>query len=212
MKSGYITAIILSVVGLTALLFGKKIAEKLKGLFTKQVVETMKKEETINPVNPLRSITEFGKAKDFNQKHGYKETDVLTVRANNPGALFWFGDKWQGLDEGKTVNGKICYFKDKASGIRAQIITLLNYQRKHLRMTPTAIINSWAPAGVHGNKPDKYVEFVTNHLCISPDLRMNFDSDPETLAKFAFAIHVMEAGFAWIDYSEFLSRAKTEAL
>jgi len=206
MKGSYTTVIILSAVGLIALLFGKKMAAFIQGLFTKTVTNTV-----METNNVKLEVVEFGTANAFNKKYGMKEKDVLTVRAKNP-ALFWFGDDWQGLDKEKTKDKSICYFKDKASGIRAQIKTLLNYQRRHLRMTLTAIINSWAPAGVHGNQPDKYIEYMVKHLGIGANTPMNFDSNPETLAKVAFVIHTMEAGFAWIDYSEFLTSAKANAL
>jgi hypothetical protein len=41
---------------------------------------------------------------------------------------------------------------------------------------------------------------------------VNFDSNPESLAKFAYFQHIVEAGFAWVDYKDYLKIANENAL
>jgi len=170
-------------------LFGKKILS----LFNKK---------TTNMITAVKN-TITGDAQAYNKKYGKKQSDVLTVRASNPGALFWFGDDWQGMDKDKTQNGKIIFFKNYSYGVRAQIITLLNYQKRHDLYTTTAILNRWAPPGAHNNNTQAYVDFVSQFLGIDPDARIEFKNDPYMLACFAYAQHIVEAGFAWIDLTDF---------
>lgn len=80
------------------------------------------------------------------------------IRNNNPGNIRW-GDDWQGLvPQAQRTDKSFCQFIKPEYGIRAMIIILRNYQRKHRLSTISGIINRWAPT--NENDTQSYINSV----------------------------------------------------
>ena len=93
------------------------------------------------------------------------------IRNNNPGNIRW-GDDWKGLvPETQRTDKSFCQFTKPEYGIRAMIVILRNYQRKHGLNTVSGIINRWAPP--NENDTQSYINSVANATGVPPDQRID---------------------------------------
>lgn len=89
------------------------------------------------------------------------------IRNNNPGNIRW-GDDWKGLvPKPERTDKSFCQFVKPEYGIRAMIIILRNYQRKHGLNTVSGIIKRWAPP--NENDTQSYINSVAQATGVSPD-------------------------------------------
>lgn len=79
------------------------------------------------------------------------------IRNNNP-ANIRRGCNWKGLIR-QQKDRDFCQFVTMAWGVRALLITLRTYVRKHHLHTVREIITRWAPPS-DGNNTEAYVKFV----------------------------------------------------
>ncbi|CBG89352.1 hypothetical protein [Citrobacter rodentium] len=113
------------------------------------------------------------------------------IRNNNPGNIRW-GDEWKGLvPETQRTDKSFCQFKSAEYGIRAMIIILRNYQRKHGLSTISGIINRWAPT--NENDTQSYINSVAKATGVDPDQRID-TSDSRFMMKLLQAIIQHENG------------------
>lgn len=113
------------------------------------------------------------------------------IRNNNPGNIRW-GDEWKGLvPENQRTDKSFCQFKSAEYGIRAMIIILRNYQRKHGLSTISGIINRWAPT--NENDTQSYINSVAKATGVDPDQRID-TSDSRFMMKLLQAIIQHENG------------------
>ncbi|MBE5252940.1 MAG: structural protein [Enterobacterales bacterium endosymbiont of Blomia tropicalis] len=113
------------------------------------------------------------------------------IRNNNPGNIRW-GDEWKGLvPETQRTDKSFCQFKSAEYGIRAMIIILRNYQRKHGLSTISGIINRWAPT--NENDTQAYINSVAKATGVDPDQRID-TSDSRFMMKLLQAIIQHENG------------------
>lgn len=113
------------------------------------------------------------------------------IRNNNPGNIRW-GDEWKGLvPETQRTDKSFCQFKSAEYGIRAMIIILRNYQRKHGLKTISGIINRWAPT--NENDTQSYINSVAKATGVDPDQRID-TSDSRFMMKLLQAIIQHENG------------------
>lgn len=113
------------------------------------------------------------------------------VRNNNPGNIRW-GDEWKGLVAEKQRSDKsFCQFTAPEYGIRAMIIILRNYQRKHGLNTISGIIHRWAPT--NENDTQAYINSVAKATGVDPDQRID-TSDSRFMMKLLQAIIQHENG------------------
>ncbi|WP_168428671.1 structural protein [Erwinia amylovora] len=93
------------------------------------------------------------------------------IRNNNPGNIRW-GDDWKGLvPESLRTDKSFCQFKSAEYGIRAMIIILRNYQRKHGLSTIMEIINRWAPDVE--NDTQAYIDSVAKSTGVPADKQID---------------------------------------
>ncbi|WP_191923171.1 structural protein [Pantoea agglomerans] len=113
------------------------------------------------------------------------------IRNNNPGNIRW-GDDWQGLvPQAQRTDKSFCQFIKPEYGIRAMIIILRNYQRKHRLSTISGIINRWAPT--NENDTQSYINSVAKATGVDPDQRID-TSDSRLMMKLLQAIIQHENG------------------
>ena len=113
------------------------------------------------------------------------------IRNNNPGNIRW-GDEWQGLvPKAQRTDKSFCQFVKPEYGIRAMIIILRNYQRKHGLNTVTGIIKRWAPP--NENNTQAYINSVVQATGVTPDPRID-TSDSRFMMKLLQAIIKHENG------------------
>lgn len=113
------------------------------------------------------------------------------IRNNNPGNIRW-GDEWKGLvPETQRTDKSFCQFKSAEYGIRAMIIILRNYQRKHGLSTISGIINRWAPTNENDTQSD--INSVAKATGVDPDQRID-TSDSRFMMKLLQAIIQHENG------------------
>jgi len=123
------------------------------------------------------------------------------IRNNNPGNIRW-GDEWKGLvPEAQRTDKSFCQFKAPEFGIRAMIIILRNYQRKHGLKTITGIIKRWAPP--NENDTQAYIRSVA--LATETDADKPIDlTDSRKLFPLLQAIIKHENGTQPYEYDVFI--------
>ncbi|HHP3381861.1 TPA: structural protein [Salmonella enterica subsp. enterica serovar Muenchen] len=113
------------------------------------------------------------------------------IRNNNPGNIRW-GDDWKGLvPKSQRTDKDFCQFITPEYGIRAMIVILRNYQRKHDLNTITGIINRWAPT--NENNTQAYIDSVAKSTGVTPDQFVHTD-DSRFMMKLLQAIIRHENG------------------
>ncbi|EBE4781883.1 structural protein [Salmonella enterica] len=113
------------------------------------------------------------------------------IRNNNPGNIRW-GDDWKGLTpKSQRTDKDFCQFIKPEYGIRAMIVILRNYQRKHGLNTISGIINRWAPT--NENNTQAYIDSVAKSTGATPDQFIRTD-DSRFMMKLLQAIIRHENG------------------
>lgn len=87
------------------------------------------------------------------------------IRNNNPGNIR-HGNDWRGLSE-EQPDQAFCTFTAPEYGLRAIVVILRNYERKHGLRTVGEIINRWAPP--NENDTTGYAEHVARRLGVPVD-------------------------------------------
>jgi len=138
----------------------------------------------INPLAQL-SINLFGYPNPLAKSRGEKNNNLGNIKRSN-------SNNWRGRSNSKT--GKESTFEQFFSyeyGLRAMIITLLNYQKLHNIKNIRGIIERYAPKSE--NDTEQYIEFVEAQTGI-PDTK-NFSFTPESLEPIVKAMVKMESNF-----------------
>jgi len=144
----------------------------------------------------LNLLLLFGKTKE---KKGDAEMsiDLSTaprgIRNNNPGNIdFNPLNKWKGLNpKSKELDSRFCVFISPEYGIRALMILLRNYEKKHGLNSVRQIINRWAPT--HENNTSAYMTHVAKMMNVGLDDCLNL-KERDVLIKLAKAIVTHENG------------------
>ncbi len=123
------------------------------------------------------------------------------IRNNNPGNLRRTAPPtpWRGLAEQQMDSQFLC-FASAEWGLRALMLVLLTYARRHGLNTVRAIVNRWAPpigqdAQGHSYTQDtgSYAAFMGKRLGVTLDQPLNI-SAPATIEAMARAITAYENG------------------
>lgn len=112
------------------------------------------------------------------------------IRNNNPGNIRISRSRWKGKIADNT-DGAFEQFKTKAHGVRAMIIVIRNYIKRHKLETIPDIVNRFAPP--HENDTTMYYNYVANKANISLEDRISRD-DKETLKRMIIAMTELENG------------------
>ncbi|EEH4116371.1 structural protein [Salmonella enterica subsp. enterica] len=113
------------------------------------------------------------------------------IRNNNPGNIRW-GDDWKGLvPKEQRTDKTFCQFVTPEYGIRAMVIILRNYQRKHGLNTVTGIIRRWAPP--NENNTQAYIDSVAKSTDVTLGQRID-TGDSRFMMKLLQAIIRHENG------------------
>lgn len=115
------------------------------------------------------------------------------VRNNNPGNIdFNPLNNWKGLNpKSKELDSRFCVFISPEYGIRALMIVLRNYERKHGLNSVRQIINRWAPT--HENNTSAYMTHVAKMMNVELDSCLDL-KNRDVLIKLAKAIVTHENG------------------
>lgn len=123
------------------------------------------------------------------------------IRNNNPGNIRW-GDEWKGLvPQAQRTDKSFCQFISPEYGIRAMIIILRNYQRKHGLKTISQIIQRWAPP--NENDTQAYISSVAQATGTDADKQIDL-SDSRKLFPLLQAIIKHENGSQPYGYDVFV--------
>ncbi|EBQ8821314.1 TPA: structural protein [Salmonella enterica] len=123
------------------------------------------------------------------------------IRNNNPGNIRQ-GDDWQGLvPKAQRTDKSFCQFITPEYGIRAMIIILRNYQRRHGLSTVTGIINRWAPPDE--NNTQAYIDSVAKATGVTPDQHID-TTDSRFMMKLLQAIIRHENGIQPYSFEVFV--------
>lgn len=131
------------------------------------------------------------------------------VRNNNPGNIdFNPLNKWKGLNpKSKELDSRFCVFISPEYGIRALMVLLRNYQKKHNLHSVYKIINRWAPS--NENNTSAYVMHVAKEMGVATTEYLDL-SNRDTLISLAKAIVVHENGVQ--PYSESVYQSAYELI
>lgn len=112
------------------------------------------------------------------------------IRNNNPGNLRRSKDRWRGLCLSQT-DPDFFQFKTPEDGLRALMIVLKNYQKRHGLKTVRGIVARWAPP--LENDTNGYVAAVCDSICVRPDSAIDLEK-PGVLVALSRAIVRHENG------------------
>ncbi|MGG5961852.1 structural protein [Salmonella enterica] len=130
------------------------------------------------------------------------------IRNNNPGNIRW-GDDWKGLvPKSQRTDKDFCQFLTPEYGIRAMIVILRNYQRKHGLNTISEIINRWAPT--NENNTQAYIDSVAKATGTAPDQKID-TGDSRFMMKLLQAIIRHENGVQPYGFDVFVKATALEA-
>ncbi|SER29690.1 hypothetical protein SAMN05216522_1216 [Rosenbergiella nectarea] len=123
------------------------------------------------------------------------------IRNNNPGNIRW-GDDWQGLvPKSERTDKSFCQFTAPEYGIRAMIIILRNYEKKHGLNTVRKIINRWAPPVE--NDTEAYINSVAKQVGVDADKVIDV-TDSRVMIPLLEAIITHENGSQPYDFATFV--------
>lgn len=126
---------------------------------------------------------------------------VRGIRNNNPGNIRW-GDDWQGLvPKSERTDKSFCQFTAPEYGIRAMIIILRNYEKKHGLNTARKIINRWAPPVE--NDTEAYINSVAKQVGVDADKVIDV-TDSRVMIPLLEAIITHENGSQPYDFETFV--------
>lgn len=112
------------------------------------------------------------------------------IRNNNPLNIRVSDQGWKGkVNPSKDPSFE--QFETMAYGIRAAIVLVRNYIKKHHANTPTTIISRWAPPSE--NATSKYLEFVCSKSGLTPHQFISFDSK-FNICRLLWAMSIYENG------------------
>lgn len=111
-------------------------------------------------------------------------------RNKNPLNIRRSSDKWIGMAD-KQTDPEFVVFRNMHYGIRAAVIILRTYYKKHHLCTIQEIISRWAP--ISENDTRSYVQFISCYLNVSPLSTLDMN-DPTTIAHLIQAMAVFESG------------------
>lgn len=106
------------------------------------------------------------------------------IRNNNPGNIR-HGNDWKGLAE-EQPDPAFCTFASPEYGLRAIVVILRNYDRKHGLRTVREFINRWAPP--NENDTTEYAEHVARRLGVPADEEIDVNEYMTGLVK-AIVLH-----------------------
>ena len=106
------------------------------------------------------------------------------IRNNNPGNIR-HGNDWKGLAE-EQPDPAFCTFVSPEYGLRAIVVILRNYDRKHGLRTVREFINRWAPP--NENDTTGYAEHVARRLGVPVDEEIDVNDYMTGLVK-AIVLH-----------------------
>lgn len=123
------------------------------------------------------------------------------IRNNNPGNIRW-GDDWQGLvPKSERTDKSFCQFTASEYGIRAMIIILRNYEKKHGLNTVRKIINRWAPPVE--NDTESYINSVAKQVGVDADKVIDV-TDSRVMIPLLEAVITHENGNQPYDFATFV--------
>lgn len=119
------------------------------------------------------------------------------IRNNNPGNI-----RWDGLvPKSQRTDKSFCQFTAPEYGIRAMIIILRNYEKKHGLNTVRKIINRWAPPVE--NDTEAYVNSVAKQVGVDADKVIDV-TDSRVMIPLLEAIITHENGSQPYEFATFV--------
>lgn len=112
------------------------------------------------------------------------------IRNNNPGNIRLSGVRWQGQKK-RQLDPAFAEFETPLMGLRALMVLLLTYYRKHGLNTVESLLNRYAPP--HENATDHYIHSVAKALMVKRQQPIKVE-DSHTLCALARAITRFENG------------------
>jgi hypothetical protein len=105
------------------------------------------------------------------------------------------------------TDGKIVVYATAEKGVEAMLKLLRSYVDRGYN-TISKILLRWAPLAA-GNASYSYISFVSSRSGIQQDALIDVTNRVNYLPRIAYYMHIMEAGYAWLDISVFERIART---
>lgn len=120
------------------------------------------------------------------------------IRNNNPLNIRKSPNAWVGKVGGLDKDFET--FDTMEHGIRAAMVIVRTYIRKHNCTTVKQLINRWAPATE--NNTQAYIERVLKISLTSPNEPLKFERRLQ-MSTILYAMHIVECGKVYLPLSEF---------
>ena len=119
------------------------------------------------------------------------DSDIRSIRNNNPGNIDRTGTQWEGMAEEQT-DSRFVTFESPEMGVRAMARTLNTYNTRYGLDDINGIVSRWAPPTE--NDTEAYIRFVSEKTGIPRDRKITLQDNPEEMKKVISAMIEQEGG------------------
>lgn len=118
-------------------------------------------------------------------------TDIRSIRNNNPGNIDRTRTQWEGMSQDQT-DPRFVTFETPEMGVRAMARTLNTYNTRYNLNTIEGMVSRWAPP--NENDTEGYINFVSEKTGIPRNRVVTLQENPEDMKKVITAMIEMEGG------------------
>jgi hypothetical protein len=120
-----------------------------------------------------------------------QQSDIRSIRNNNPGNIDRTSTQWEGMAEEQT-DSRFVTFESPEMGVRAMARTLNTYNTRYGLDNIAGMVSRWAPPTE--NDTQAYIRFVSEKTGIPSDKTITLQDNPEEMRKVISAMIEMEGG------------------
>ena len=155
------------------------------------VTKALTARESIDFINNQMEVFKKDGVEDISIMEPSIESDIRSIRNNNPGNIDRTSTQWEGMSEEQT-DSRFVTFESPEMGVRAMARTLNTYNTRYGLDDISGMVSRWAPPSE--NDTQAYIRFVSEKTGIPSDRTITLQDNPEEMKKVISAMIEMEGG------------------
>ena len=155
------------------------------------VTKALTARESIDFINNQMEVFKKDGVEDISIMEPSIESDIRSIRNNNPGNIDRTSTQWEGMAEEQT-DSRFVTFESPEMGVRAMARTLNTYNTRYGLDDIAGMVSRWAPP--NENDTQAYIRFVSEKTGIPSDRTITLQDNPEEMKKVISAMIEMEGG------------------